>query len=95
MWTLWNKIDLKKTVFENFMKWGLKGEFQLIQTLGFLGIHFDAVVVEIKTFFTFIQIGSGHTVWHAEVKKVKRGQGISATNAIGNIACATAPVGWL
>ena len=71
-----------------------KGGFQLMQILGLLGMYFDAVVVEVKTFFTFIQIGSGHTVWHAEVKKVKRGQGISATNAIGNIACATAPVGW-
>ena len=53
------------------------------------------VGIRSQDFFTFIQIGSGHTVWHAEVKKVKRGQGISATNAIGNIACATAPVGWL
>ena len=40
-----------------------KGGFQLIQILGLLGIYFDAVVVEVKTFFfTFIQISSGHTV---------------------------------
>ena len=32
--------------------------FQLIQILALLGIYFDAVVVEVKTFFTFIQIGS-------------------------------------
>ena len=33
-----------------------------MQILGLLGMYFDAVVVEVKTFFTFIQIGSGHTV---------------------------------
>ena len=44
------------------MKWGLKEGFQLIQILGLFGMYFDAVVVEVKTFFTFIQIGSGHTV---------------------------------
>ena len=33
-----------------------------MQILGLLGIYFDAVVVEVKTFFTFIQIDSGHTV---------------------------------
>ena len=34
------KHDLldKKTVFENFMKWCLKGGFQLIQILGLLGM---------------------------------------------------------
>ena len=31
-------------------------------TLVLLGMYFDAAVVFIKTFFTFIQIGSGHTV---------------------------------
>ena len=30
-----------------------------MQILGLLGMYFDAVVVEVKTFFTFIQIGSG------------------------------------
>ena len=33
-----------------------------MQILGLLGMSFDAVVVEFQTFFTFIQIGSGHTV---------------------------------
>ena len=31
--------------------------------LGLLGMYFDAVLVEVKAFFTFIQIGSGHTVF--------------------------------
>ena len=31
-----------------------------MQMLGFLGMHFDAVVVEVKK--NIIQIGSGHTV---------------------------------
>jgi hypothetical protein len=34
-----------------------------MQILGLLGMYFDAVVVEVKTFFTFIQVGSGHTVY--------------------------------
>ena len=34
----------------------------MIQILGLLCKYFDAVVVEVKTFFTFIQIGSGHIV---------------------------------
>ena len=42
-----------KTVFEKFMKWGLKGGFQLMQILGLLVMYFDAVVVEVKTFFYF------------------------------------------
>ena len=33
-----------------------------MQILVLLGISFGAVVVEVKTFFTFIQICSGHTV---------------------------------
>ena len=33
-----------------------------MQILGLFGMYFDAVVVEVETFFTFIQIGSGHTV---------------------------------
>ena len=28
--------------------------------MGLLGMYFDAVVVEVKTFFTFFQIGTGH-----------------------------------
>ena len=33
-----------------------------MQILGLLGMYFNAVVVEVKTFLTFIQIDSGHTV---------------------------------
>ena len=47
-----------------------KGGFQLIQILGLLGMYFDAVVVEFKFFFfTFIQIGSGHTVFYNKIPK--------------------------
>ena len=33
-----------------------------MQILGLLDIQFDAVLVEVKTFFTFIRISCGHTV---------------------------------
>jgi hypothetical protein len=33
-----------------------------MQILGLFGMYFDAVVVEVKTFFTFIQVSSGHSV---------------------------------
>ena len=33
-----------------------------MQILGLLAMYCDAVVVEFKIFFTFIKIGSGHTV---------------------------------
>jgi hypothetical protein len=33
--------------------WVSKGGFQLMQILGFLGMYFDAVVAEVKTFFYF------------------------------------------
>ena len=33
-----------------------------MQILGLLSMYFDAVVVEVEIFFTFIQIVSGHTV---------------------------------
>ena len=39
----------------------------MIQILGLLGMYFDAVVAEVKTFFTFIQIDSGHTVKSAQI----------------------------
>ena len=39
--------------------WKIQFQFQLMQILGVMGMYFDAVVVEVKTFFTFIQIGSG------------------------------------
>ena len=44
------------------VNWVWKRGFQLI--LGLLGIimYFDAVVVKVKTFFSFIQIGYGHNV---------------------------------
>ena len=38
-----------------------------MQILGLLGMYFDAVVVEVKTFFIFIQIGSGHTVYVSDI----------------------------
>ena len=41
-----------------------------MQILGLLGMYFDAVVVEVKTFFTFIQIGSDHTV-HAQSMAIR------------------------
>ena len=49
----------------NIVKQDWKGGFQLIQILGLLGMYFDAVVVEAgsQDFFTFIQIGFGHTVY--------------------------------
>ena len=34
----------------------------MIQILCLLGMYFDAVVAEVKTFFTFIQICYGHSV---------------------------------
>ena len=42
-----------------------------MQILGPSSMYFDAVVVEVKTFFTFIQIGSVHTVWPQNVQKVQ------------------------
>ena len=33
-----------------------------MQILGLVGMYFDAGMVEVKTFFIFIQIGSGLTV---------------------------------
>ena len=39
-----------------------RGEFQLMQILGLLGMHFDAVAVEVEKSLFFFQIGSGHTV---------------------------------
>ena len=35
-----------------------------MQILGILGMYFDAVVLESQEEFTFIQVGSGHTVGH-------------------------------
>ena len=47
-----------------------KGGFQLIQILGLLDMYFDAVVVKVETFFTFIQIVSGHTVMEMDLFNV-------------------------
>ena len=38
-----------------------RGGFQLVQILGILGMYFDAVVGEVKTFFTFIQTAQGRS----------------------------------
>ena len=62
MWVLWSKIYFIKILFENFMKWGLKG-----------GISFDADSGPFRyvlwccgsicyQLFTFIWICFGHTV---------------------------------
>ena len=62
MWALWSKIYFIKTVFENFMKWGLKGGISIDADSGppryvlwcCGGIYHQPDI--------FIQIGSGHTV---------------------------------
>ena len=36
-----------------------RGGFQLMQILGLVGMYFDAGMVVVKTFFIFIQVGSG------------------------------------
>ena len=60
MWVLWSKIYFIENSFWKFYDVrSEKGGFQLLKILGLLGIYFDAVVVEV---FTFFQIGSGHTV---------------------------------
>ena len=59
------KQDLlhKKQFLKNLWSEVWKGGFQLMQILGLLGMYFDAVVVEVKTFLHLhIQIGSGHTL---------------------------------
>ena len=43
-------------VFENSMKWGLKGGFQLMQILGLLGMYFDAVVVDVEKSLLFFRL---------------------------------------
>ena len=42
----------------------------MIQILGLLGMYFDAVVVEVKTFYTFILIGPGLTVFSELIKNL-------------------------
>ena len=45
MWVLWSKIYIIKTVFENFMKWGLEEKLQMMQIQDLLGMYFDVTVV--------------------------------------------------
>ena len=42
-----------------------------MQILGFLGMYFEAVVSRSRDFFTFIQIGSGHTVGDAQTTECR------------------------
>ena len=65
MWTLWNKIYNLKNSFWKF--------YELRLILGLLAMYFDAVVVSIyQELFSFIQIGSGHTVCPVtEIQKSK------------------------
>ena len=48
------KIYFIKTVFEKCMKWGLKGWISI--DAGLLGMYFDAVVVEVKTFLLLFRL---------------------------------------
>ena len=54
------KQDLLKLNKKQFLKilWSdvWKGGFQLIQILGLLGMYFDAVVVEVKTFLLLFRL---------------------------------------
>ena len=58
MWTLWNKIYVldKKQFLKNLWSKVWKGGFQLMQILGLLGMYFDAVVVEVKTFLILFRL---------------------------------------
>ena len=40
-----------------------------MQILGLLGMYFDAIVVEVKTFFTFMQIGYIYEVCGSKSEK--------------------------
>ena len=51
-----------ETVFENFMKWGLKGGISIDTDSGPHGYVLWCCGSRSQDFFTFIQIGSGHTV---------------------------------
>ena len=62
------KQDLLYSFWKFYEVRSERGGFQLIQIPGLLGIYFDAVVVEVKTFFTFIQIDSGHTLTYLIAK---------------------------
>ena len=43
----------------------------MTEILDLLGMYFDAAVVEVKTFFTFIQIDCGHTVMQTKNSKTE------------------------
>ena len=62
MWTLWNKIYFIKTIFEDFMKWGLKGGISIDTDSGPHEYLLWWCGSRSQDFFTFIQIGSDHTV---------------------------------
>ena len=72
MWTLWNKIYLIKTVFENFIKWGLKGGILIDADSAPLGYVLWCCGSRSWEVFTFFQIGSGHTVPSSPNTKVVR-----------------------
>ena len=52
----------QKTVFGNFMKWGLKGGISIDINSRPFGYVLWCCGSRSQAFFTFIQIGSGHTV---------------------------------
>ena len=57
MWTLGSMIYLIKNIFWKFYEVrSERGGFQLIQILGLLGMYFDAVVVEFKTFLLLFRL---------------------------------------
>ena len=72
MWELWSKIYFIKTVFENFMKWGLKGGISIDANYGPLRYVLWPCGSICHQLFTFIQIYSGHTVncYHSRQKKI-------------------------
>ena len=56
------RFTYQKTIFENFMKWCLKGGISIDTDSGPLGYVLWFCGSRSQDFFTFIQIGSGHTV---------------------------------
>ena len=67
MWVLWSKIYFIKTVFENFMKWGLKGGISIDADSGPLRYVLWCWGNICHQLFTFMQIYSGHTVFPKRV----------------------------
>ena len=59
----------QKTVFGNFMKWGMKGGISIDINSRPLGYVLWFCGSRSQAFFTFIQIGSGHTVaWNRHLE---------------------------